>query len=160
MQRRQFIALLGGRWQHGRLRWCAATAIPTIGFLNAYIARIASTDLLVALRKGLKETGYVEGQNVTIEYRWAENQHERLSALVADLVRQQVRRDCIGGGVDAALAAKAATATIPIIFATGVDPVRSGLVGSLNRPGGNITGVFTFPLPWREATGAAARGGA
>jgi putative ABC transport system substrate-binding protein len=97
---------------------------------------------LVALRKGLKETGYAEGQNLTIEYRWAENQQERLSALAADLVRQRCLV-IIAGGVNAAFAAKAATATIPIIFATGVDPIKSGLVGSLNRPGGNITGVFT-----------------
>jgi putative ABC transport system substrate-binding protein len=97
---------------------------------------------LVALRKGLKETGYVEGQNLTIEYRWAENQQERLSALAADLVRQRCLV-IIAGGVNAAFAAKAATATIPIIFATGVDPIKSGLVGSLNRPGSNITGVFT-----------------
>jgi putative ABC transport system substrate-binding protein len=101
----------------------------------------ASTDLLVALRKGLKETSYVEGQNITIEYRWAENRHERLSALAADLVRKR----CvviIAGGVDAAFAAKAATATIPIIFAAGDDPIKRGLAGSLNRPGGNVTGVF------------------
>jgi ABC-type uncharacterized transport system substrate-binding protein len=140
MQRRQFIAPLGGTVA----AWPLAVrtqqpAIRTIGFLRSTL-RDASTDLLVALRKGLKEAGYVEGQNITIEYRWAENRHERLSALAADLVRQR----CvviIAGGVDAASAAKAATATIPIIFATGDDPVRSGLVGSLNRPGGNITGV-------------------
>ena len=141
MQRRQFIALLGGTVAAWPLAVRAQQpAIPTIGFLRSTLPD-ASTDLLVALRKGLKETGYVEGQNITIEYRWAENRHERLSSLAADLVRQQ----CvviIAGGVDAALAAKAATATTPIIFATHDDPVRSGLVGSLNRPGGNVTGVF------------------
>jgi putative ABC transport system substrate-binding protein len=142
MQRRQFIALLGGTVATWPLAAVAQqSAIPTIGFLRS-TRPDASTDLLVALRKGLKETGYVEGQNLTIEYRWAENQQERLSALAADLVRQR----CVvivAGGVNAAFAAKAATATIPIIFATGVDPLRSGLVGSFNRPGGNITGVFS-----------------
>ncbi|MGB8394928.1 MAG: ABC transporter substrate-binding protein, partial [Pseudolabrys sp.] len=142
MQRRQFIALLGGTVATWPLAAVAQqSAIPTIGFLRS-TRPDASTDLLVALRKGLKETGYVEGQNLTIEYRWAENQQEQLSALAADLVRQR----CVvivAGGVNAAFAAKAATATIPIIFATGVDPLRSGLVGSFNRPGGNITGVFS-----------------
>lgn len=142
MQRRQFIALLGGTVATWPLAAVAQqSAIPTIGFLRS-TRPDASTDLLVALRKGLKETGYLEGQNVTIEYRWAENQQERLSALAADLVRQR----CVvivAGGVNAAFAAKAATATIPIIFATGDDPLRSGLVGSFNRPGGNITGVFS-----------------
>jgi ABC-type uncharacterized transport system substrate-binding protein len=142
MQRRQFIALLGGTVATWPLAAVAQqSAIPTIGFLRS-TRPDASTDLLVALRKGLKETGYVEGQNLTIEYRWAENQQERLSALAADLVRQR----CVvivAGGVNAAFAAKAATATIPIIFATGDDPLRSGLVGSFNRPGGNITGVFS-----------------
>ena len=142
MQRRQFIALLGGTVATWPLAAVAQqSAIPTIGFLRS-TRPDASTDLLAALRKGLKETGYVEGQNLTIEYRWAENQQERLSALAADLVRQR----CVvivAGGVNAAFAAKAATATIPIIFATGDDPLRSGLVGSFNRPGGNITGVFS-----------------
>jgi len=142
MQRRQFIAVLGGTVATWPLAAVAQqSAIPTIGFLRS-TRPDASTDLLMALRKGLKETGYVEGQNLTIEYRWAENQQERLSALAADLVRQR----CVvivAGGVNAAFAAKAATATIPIIFATGDDPLRSGLVGSFNRPGGNITGVFS-----------------
>ena len=142
MQRRQFIALLGGTVATWPLAAVAQqSAIPTIGFLRS-TRPDASTDLLVALRKGLKETGYVEGENLTIEYRWAENQQERLSALAADLVRQRCLV-IIAGGVNAAFAAKAATATIPIIFATGVDPIKSGLVGSLNRPGGNITGQFT-----------------
>ena len=141
MRRREFITLIGGTAATWPLAAVAQqSAIPTIGFLRSTLPD-ASTDLLVALRKGLKETGYVEGQNITIEYRWAENRHERLSALAADLVRQR----CvviIAGGVDAAFAAKAATATTPVIFATGDDPIRNGLVGSLNRPGGNVTGVF------------------
>jgi putative ABC transport system substrate-binding protein len=139
MRRREFITLLGGAATWPLVAVAQQSAIPTIGFLRT-TRPDASTDLVVALRKGLKETGYVEGQNVNIEYRWAENRHERLSALAADLVRQR----CvviIAGGVDAAFAAKAATATIPIIFVTGEDPLRSGLVGSLNRPGGNVTGV-------------------
>ena len=141
MRRREFITFLGAAAAWPLAAVAQQSAIPTIGFLRS-TRPDASTDLLVALRKGLKETGYVEGQNLTIEYRWAENQQERLSALAADLVRQR----CVvivAGGVNAAFAAKAATATIPIIFATGVDPIKSGLVGSLNRPGGNITGVFT-----------------
>ena len=142
MRRREFIKLIGGTAATWPLAAVAQqSAIPTIGFLRS-TRPDASTDLLVALRKGLKETGYVEGQNLTIEYRWAENQQERLSALAADLVRQR----CVvivAGGVNAAFAAKAATATIPIIFATGDDPLKSGLVGSFNRPGGNITGVFS-----------------
>src|SRR5262245_31641984 len=140
MRRREFMTLLSvaATWPLAAVG--QQSAIPTIGFLRN-TRPDASTDLLVALRKGLKESGYVEGQNITIEYHWAENQPQRLSALAADLVRQR----CvviIAGGIDAAFAAKAATATIPIIFATGDDPLRSGLVGSLNRPGGNATGVF------------------
>ena len=142
MRRREFIKLIGGTAATWPLAAVAQqSAIPTIGFLRS-TRPDASTDLLVALRKGLKETGYVEGQNLTIEYRWAENQQERLSALAADLVRQRCLV-IIAGGVNALFAAKAATATIPIIFATGVDPIKSGLVGSFNRPGGNITGVFS-----------------
>ena len=132
MRRREFITLIGGTAATWPLAAVAQqSAIPTIGFLRSTLPD-ASTDLLVALRKGLKETGYVEGQNITIEYRWAENRHERLSALAADLVRQR----CVvivAGGVNAAFAAKAATATIPIIFATGDDPLRSGLVQPAGR---------------------------
>ena len=115
--------------------------MPVVGFLSGG-APGPFQHLVAAFREGLKETGYIEGQNATIEYRWAEGQYERLPALAADLARRQVAVIVATGGVRAGIAAKAATATIPIVFSSGVDPIEAGLVASLNRPGGNITGVY------------------
>src|SRR5262245_28212159 len=109
-----------------------------IGFIRS-TSLLDSTQLLIAFRQGLKETGYVEGENVAIEYRWAEGQYDRLQALVADLVRRPVAIIVAAGG--SGLAARAATTTIPIVFVSGEDPVRLGLVASLARPGGNLTGI-------------------
>src|SRR5260370_15423185 len=117
--------------------------MPVIGFLNV-ASPGALRQQIAAFREGLKESGYVEDQNVAVEYRWAEGQYERLPELAADLVRQQVSVIVVGGGAQAELAAKAATTTIPIVFSAGGDPVRSGLVASLNQPIGNITGVYHF----------------
>jgi putative ABC transport system substrate-binding protein len=142
MQRREFLTLLGGAAGAWPIPGSAQqAAMPTVGFLRS--APLADVPHWVtAFRHGLKEEGFVEGQNVAIEYRSAENQSDRLPALVMDLIRQPVA--LIVANTPAALAAKAATTTIPIVFAGGGDPVREGLVASLNRPGGNVTGVSYF----------------
>jgi putative tryptophan/tyrosine transport system substrate-binding protein len=139
MRRRDFITVIGGAAAAWPLVARAQqSAMPGIGFLRSTSAA-DSVHLVEQFRHGLKQAGYVEGQNVTIHYAWAENQLDRLPAMVAELLRRPVT--VIVGNTPPALAAKAATTTVPIVFATGGDPINDGLVASLNRPGGNVTGV-------------------
>ena len=144
MRRRKFIVLAGG----AATLWPLAAraqqpATPVIGSLSS-VSPQPFANYVAGFRAGLKEAGYIDGQNVTIEFRWAEGHYDRLPEMAADLVRHKVTVLVSTGGEPSVLAAKAATTTIPIVFTTGVDPIRAGFVSSLSRPGGNITGVYLF----------------
>jgi putative tryptophan/tyrosine transport system substrate-binding protein len=145
MRRRELMFVLGGAMTGARALRAQQKTMPVIGFLGGGSPAPYYAPNVAAFHQGLSETGYVEGQNVTIEYRWAEGRYDRLPALAADLVARKVDVIAALGGTPSALAAKTATSTIPIVFASG-DPIERGLIASLARPGGNLTGVSTLMI--------------
>jgi putative ABC transport system substrate-binding protein len=146
MRRRQFIAGLGGAIAWPDAAWAQQPPMPVVGFLSSGGPQESGSIRLTPFLQGLREAGYVEGRNVAIEYRWAEEQYDRLPALATDLVLRRVSVIVTVSNRPAASAAKAATTTIPIVFVVGIDPVEAGLVASLNRPGGNVTGMTLFSV--------------
>ena len=148
MRRRDFIRSVVGAAAFPLVARAQQPAMPVIGYLSS-LTQPDSVHFDAAFRRGLAEIGYVEGRNVSIEYHWVTDRYDPLPAIAADLVQRHVAMIC-AIGPPAVLAAKAATATIPIVFVTGADPIKFGFVASFNRPGGNITGIWMVPRSWRK----------